>query len=260
MREEALPRKGKPPHRLFDPASINDGEHMFITGIIASPYKDGLSARMVTKALESAREKGARTELVHLQDLEFRGCVACFACKRPGGEKRCHLKDALTPHLEKAWDSDGVVFGMPVGFFAEPGLFRSFFERFHFPWHSYRVSPKTWRTKALRSVLIYTLEDSRSDMEANEKDPFLREEPPFFWQAQSVKQPPLPVKKLPAAQTHFNMSRTFGECRVLTANDVPGIDGVTMNPSAGCPDGDFQATSLRAAAEAGNWLASRHPD
>lgn len=232
------------------------GKRMLITGIVASPYKDGLSARMVAAALDRARQKGAETELVHLQDMEFKGCVACFACKRPGGEKNCHYKDALTPCLEQAWNSDGIIFGMPVIFYAEPGLFRNFFERFHFPWHSYRVSPKTWRTNPLRSVLIYTVEDSQADMENNENDPFLSDEPPFFWQEQGAPQHRFPMKKLPAAQTHFNLSRTFGECRILAANDVPGIDGVVGSVSASA-DAGVQAAHLRRAAEAGDWLARR---
>lgn len=227
---------------------------MFITGFVASPYKDGLSAHMVESVLEGARQRGAHTELVHLNELNFKGCVACFACKRPGGEKSCHLKDELSPCLEKAWNSDGVVFGMPVRLFAEPGLFRNFFERFHFPWHSYRVSPKTWRTEALRSVLIYTLEDSRAAMEQNELDPFLSAEPAFFWQTETRAQPRFPMKRLPAAQTHFNLSRTFGECHILTANGIPGIDGRTTD-SPLCPSALMQGC-LHEAKEAGNWLVS----
>ena len=37
-------------------------------------------------ALEGAASKGAKTELVHLYDLDYKGCTSCFSCKLVGGK------------------------------------------------------------------------------------------------------------------------------------------------------------------------------
>jgi multimeric flavodoxin WrbA len=50
-----------------------------------SPRKTWNTATLLEKALEGAASKGAETELVHLYDVTFKGCISCFACKTKGG-------------------------------------------------------------------------------------------------------------------------------------------------------------------------------
>ena len=45
-----------------------------------SPRKDWNTATLLNKALEGAASKGATTELIHLYDLNYKGCISCFAC------------------------------------------------------------------------------------------------------------------------------------------------------------------------------------
>lgn len=52
---------------------------MTIIGINGSPRKKWNTATLLTKALEGAASQGADTELVHLYDLAFKGCMICFA-------------------------------------------------------------------------------------------------------------------------------------------------------------------------------------
>lgn len=49
-----------------------------------SPRKNGNTATLLQKALAGAAEAGAETELIHLIDLDYKGCSSCFACKRKG--------------------------------------------------------------------------------------------------------------------------------------------------------------------------------
>ncbi len=72
---------------------------MQVIGINGSPRKQWNTATLVAKALEGAAAQGAETELVHLYDLDFKGCTSCFACKTRGGKSygRCAMKDGLTP-------------------------------------------------------------------------------------------------------------------------------------------------------------------
>jgi len=60
---------------------------MQVIGINGSPRKQWNTATLVAKALEGAAAQGAQTELVHLYDLDFKGCTSCFACKTRGGEE-----------------------------------------------------------------------------------------------------------------------------------------------------------------------------
>ncbi len=76
---------------------------MKILAINGSPRKTKNTATLLNKALEGASSVGAQTELIHLYDLNFKGCISCFACKRKNSKfvARCAVKDDLTEVLEK---------------------------------------------------------------------------------------------------------------------------------------------------------------
>ena len=59
---------------------------MKVIGINGSPRKNCNTATMVKKALDGAQSKGAKTELIHLYDLDYKGCKSCFACKLKDGK------------------------------------------------------------------------------------------------------------------------------------------------------------------------------
>jgi multimeric flavodoxin WrbA len=71
--------------------------------INGSPRKKWNTATLLEKALEGAASLGAETELIHLYDLDFKGCKSCFACKLKGGKSygKCVINDGLTPFLGK---------------------------------------------------------------------------------------------------------------------------------------------------------------
>lgn len=54
---------------------------MKVLAINGSPRKTWNTATVLTKALEGAASQGAQTELIHLYDLNYKGCISCFACK-----------------------------------------------------------------------------------------------------------------------------------------------------------------------------------
>ena len=55
--------------------------HVYIIAINGSPRKNGNTAALLNKALEGASSQGATTEMINLYDLNFKGCMSCFACK-----------------------------------------------------------------------------------------------------------------------------------------------------------------------------------
>jgi hypothetical protein len=71
---------------------------MKVIAFNGSPRKDWNTAALLGKALEGAASQGAETELFHLYDLNYKGCVSCFACKTRNGKSygRCAVKDDLT--------------------------------------------------------------------------------------------------------------------------------------------------------------------
>ncbi|HEX9082054.1 MAG TPA: flavodoxin family protein, partial [Holophagaceae bacterium] len=89
--------------------------------INGSPRKKWNTATLLEKALAGAKSKGARTELVHLYELDYKGCISCFACKKIGGRGygRCAVKDELTPILKAAAEADVLFLGSPVYFSTE---------------------------------------------------------------------------------------------------------------------------------------------
>jgi multimeric flavodoxin WrbA len=132
---------------------------MQVIGINGSPRKQWNTATLVAKALEGAAAQGANTELVHLYDLDFKGCTSCFACKTRGGKSygRCAMKDGLTPVLDKIAAADALVIGSPVYFGSVTGETRSFMERLLFPYLTYTVPYGTLFPKKLATAFIYTM-------------------------------------------------------------------------------------------------------
>jgi hypothetical protein len=86
---------------------------MNVLAINGSPRKKWNTATLLEKSLEGAASVGAETELVHLYDLDFKGCTSCFACKLKGGKSygKCAMKDGLTPILEKLVNTDVLILG-----------------------------------------------------------------------------------------------------------------------------------------------------
>jgi hypothetical protein len=81
-----------------------------------SPRKKWNTATPLEKALEGASSQGAETELIHLYDLNYKGCISCFACKTRGGKSygRCAVKDDLTPLLNAVADLQAFILGSPI--------------------------------------------------------------------------------------------------------------------------------------------------
>lgn len=131
---------------------------MKVIAINGSPRKQWNTATLLNKALEGASSQGADTELIHLYDLNFKGCTSCFACKIKDGKSygKCAMRDDLTSVLEKIDNSDAVIIGSPIYFGNVTGEVRSFMERLLFPLTEYTKAPKL-APKKICSGLIYTM-------------------------------------------------------------------------------------------------------
>ena len=131
-----------------------------IIAINGSPRKKWNTATLLDHALEGAKSQGAETELVHLYDLDFKGCTSCFACKTLGGKSygRCAVKDGLTPLLEKIEnDADVIILGSPIYLGSDTGMMRSFLERLIFPYLTYTPEHGTLFPRKIPAGFIYTM-------------------------------------------------------------------------------------------------------
>jgi len=123
-----------------------------------SPRKNWSTATLLRHAMEGAESKGAKTELVHLYDFDYKGCTSCFACKRLGGKSygHCAVKDGLAPVLKKTEKADAILIGSPIYFSLTTGMTRSFLERLMYPYSVYDKPRSTLFPKKIRTGFIYT--------------------------------------------------------------------------------------------------------
>lgn len=141
---------------------------MKIIAINGSPRKNKNTAILLKKALEGAESNGAETELVHLYDLDYKGCVSCFACKLKDGKSygKCAFKDGLSPLLEKIAEADAIILGSPIYFGSTTGEMHSFLERLLFPYLTYTEGYKSLFDGKLLIGLIYTMNVTSDQMAA----------------------------------------------------------------------------------------------
>ena len=132
---------------------------MKVIAINGSPRKKWNTATLLEKALEGAASEGAETELIHLYDLNFKGCTSCFACKLKNGKSygKCAMKDELTPVLSKLKDADAVILGSPIYLGNSTGEMRSFMERYVFPYLVYSNDIPSLYPKNIPVGFIYTM-------------------------------------------------------------------------------------------------------
>lgn len=132
---------------------------MRVIAINGSPRKTWNTATLLTKALDGAISKGADTKYIHLYDLNFKGCISCFACKKKGGKHtgQCAMKDDLTSVLEEISGCNVLLLGSPVYFAGITGAMHSFLERLLFAKMTYNSGHGSIFKGKVSSGFIYTM-------------------------------------------------------------------------------------------------------
>jgi len=100
---------------------------MKISCLIGSPRKESNSAAIAKRFTDTAAALGAKVDTVVLNDLNYRGCQGCLACKTTSD--KCVLKDDLAGVLESLKGADVVVMAMPVYCSDVPGQVKCFLDR-----------------------------------------------------------------------------------------------------------------------------------
>lgn len=140
---------------------------MKVIAINGGPRKKWNTATLLNKALEGAISEGAETELIHLYDLNYKGCISCFACKLKDGKSygHCVVNDDLKPIFKKIEEADAIILGSPIYLGSITGELRSFYERLIFQYLVYDKIYSNLFEKKISTGLIYTMNIKESNLE-----------------------------------------------------------------------------------------------
>jgi multimeric flavodoxin WrbA len=132
---------------------------MKIIGINGSPRKGWNTDLLVQEALKGAASKGAQTDLIHLYDLNFKGCISCFECKRVGGKSlgHCAVNDDLKPVLDKIEKADALIIASPIYINEVTASVRALVERLTFQYLTYRKDGAVLNTRRKNAALIFDM-------------------------------------------------------------------------------------------------------
>lgn len=131
-----------------------------IIAVNGSPRKKNWNTiTLLEHVLEGAESAGAQTELIHLYDLVFSGCISCFSCKKLTRKSTgvCAVNDDLTPILDRFKEADALIIGTPVYYGTETASTRAFLERLMFPYLNYDNYAQSHFLKKIRTAMIYTM-------------------------------------------------------------------------------------------------------
>jgi multimeric flavodoxin WrbA len=83
--------------------------------LIGSPRKNGSTAILAREAGRGLSDRGIVPEFVFLNDLNARGCQACYHCKK-NNVAECVVKDDMQEIHQMMRESDGIIVAAPIYF------------------------------------------------------------------------------------------------------------------------------------------------
>ena len=95
--------------------------------VLGSPRRHKNTETIARKLLESAERAGAETQIFVLNELDYKGCQACQACKT--GAEECVVDDDLKQVLQAVSEADVVVLASPIYYGHVSGQMKSFVDR-----------------------------------------------------------------------------------------------------------------------------------
>lgn len=97
--------------------------------VCGSPRPKGNCMAIAQRIMDMAAGMGAECETFMLYEMDFRGCVACMACKT--GAERCVQQDGATPVLKAVEEADILLFSSPIYWGQVTGEFKCFLDRMY---------------------------------------------------------------------------------------------------------------------------------
>lgn len=104
---------------------------MRVLGIAGSPRRGGNTQRLLDRALEGARNQGAETRKLILNDLEFSPCQECGDCDDSGV---CAYDDDMTVVYDGVKQADALILSSPIFFGSLSAQTKMMIDRFQCWW------------------------------------------------------------------------------------------------------------------------------
>ena len=108
--------------------------------LIGSPRKNGSTAVLAREAERGLSERGIGTKTIFLNELEARGCQACYYCKKHDVAE-CAVKDDMQEIHRLMRESDGIIVAAPIYFGDVTAQTKIWLDRL-FPFIGMDLSPK----------------------------------------------------------------------------------------------------------------------
>jgi multimeric flavodoxin WrbA len=136
---------------------------MNVLCIQGSPRRQGNSATIAQRFLQVAGDRGATIETVLLNELDYKPCQACYACKTR--LETCALEDDLTPVLKALGECDLVVVATPVYYGDISAQTKAFIDRtFSFVKPDFHQRPDPVRLAPGKKMLWIITQESPAEL------------------------------------------------------------------------------------------------
>lgn len=100
---------------------------MKIVSVLGSPRENANSSTIANHFCTTAEKLGAEVKTFVLNNMKYRGCQGCMACKTK--LDKCILEDDLTEVLEAIRETDVLVLASPVYYWDVSGQLKCFLDR-----------------------------------------------------------------------------------------------------------------------------------
>lgn len=128
---------------------------------MGSPRKTGNSATIANHFLKTAEGMGASTKSYLLNSLNFKGCQACYSCKK--NSEKCVVKDDLTEVLDSVQDADVLVMATGTYYGEITSQLKAFIDRtFSFLVPDFHSNPNPSRLNPGKK-LVFIITQHQSD-------------------------------------------------------------------------------------------------
>ena len=126
---------------------------MKVLCLLGSPRKKSNSSTIAKRFTDTAEKLGAEVKTYTLNDLRYRGCQACMACKKK--LDKCALTDDLAEVLQAVQESDVLLMASPVYYGEISSQLKAFIDRtFSFLKTDYVINPNPMRLKPGKKLVL----------------------------------------------------------------------------------------------------------
>ena len=120
---------------------------MFVLCIQGSPRKEGNTAVLISEFVDEAKGLGAEVRSIEISEMNISPCIECKMCEKKG---YCPIDDDMQEMYHLFVQSDLVVMGTPMFFYAPPAQLKALIDRSQMLWarrYIYKLSDpgRLWR-------------------------------------------------------------------------------------------------------------------